>query len=271
MVEFGFLRTDEGMPRAKTAAQRAIELDPAIAEAHVSLAYIKSIYDWEWREAEALYRHALQLNPSYAAARHWYAIDFLALVGRLDEADQQMRIAGRLDPLSYLYEEATGYLLLMRREYEAAARQYCRLQALAPEFHRAYTALGRVYGFLGRYDDAIVQLRRGLELVGELPSIFGALGHIYGLAGRHAEAKAMMERLIELQPRRSVSPTCFALVHLGLGEREAALDQLERACSLRQLPITVINVHPVYDPLRSEPRFQALIERVGFAAAAKAP
>jgi len=270
MVEFGFLRTDEGMPRAKAAALRALELDNTLAEAHVSLAFILSVWDWQWRDAETHYLRALDLNPSYAGARHWYSIDFLALVGRLDEAEEQLHIGGRLDPLSFLYEESKGYLMMMRRDYEGAVRQYCRLQALAPEFHRAYTTMGRAYSFLGRYDDAINQLQKGLALAGEMPSIFAALGHIHGMAGRRAEALAMMERLIEMQARRSVSPTCFALVHLGLGEREAALDQLELACSKRQLPITVINVHPVYDPLRNEPRFQALIERVGFAQAAKA-
>jgi serine/threonine-protein kinase len=270
MVEFGFLRTDEGMPRAKAAALRALELDNTLAEAHVSLAYILSIWDWQWRDAEIHYLRALELNPSYAGARHWYAIDFLALLGRLDEADEQMQIASRLDPLSFLHEESAGYLMMMKRDYEGAVRQYCRLQALAPEFHRAYTTLGRAYAFLGRYDDAIAQLHRGLELAGELPSIFAALGQIYGMAGRRRDAEAMMQRLIDIQPRRSVSPTCFAIVHLGLGEHDAALTQLELACERRQLPITVINVHPLYDPLRNEPRFQAIIERVGFAAAAKA-
>lgn len=261
--EFGYAQPAEVMPRAKSAALRALELDSTLAEAHTSLALIRSLYDWEWHESETHYRRALELNPGYAQAHHWYAVDFLVLLARFDEAVIEILHARRLDPLSPGVNESAGFVLTTSRRFEEAVEHYRAVIQQSPEYFRAHTSLGRALGFLGRYDEAIASLLRGRELSDDVPSIYGALGQIYALAGREAEARRELSRLHELASRRSVSATCFALIHTGLGEHQKALDWLELSLQRRELPLTSIGVHPAYDALRREPRFKVMIQRIG--------
>lgn len=265
LVDFGHLHPREGMPRAKSAALRALELDATLAEAHTSLGFIRSLYDWEWKEAEAHYLRALELNPSYATAHHWYAVDYLANVDRIAEAFDHMRQARKLDPLSAALQSGEGLLLMLSRRYEEALEYLLRLSERLPDYHRVHTALGRVYGFLGRYEEACASLHRGIELAGELPNAYGALGQIYALAGREEDARRQLAKLEEIGARRSAPPTAFAFIHTGLGEYGRALDCLEEAAARRELPLSGLRVHPGYDALRGHARFQALLERVGLA------
>src|SRR5262249_28150054 len=166
-----------------------------------------SLYDWEWKEAEAHYVHAIELNPSYAAAHHWYSVDYLGLLARFEEAEREMRIARQLDPLSYLYVECEGYLHLLQRRYETAAAHYQGMKSMAPNFHRVYTSLGRSYGFMGRYEEAFVEFQHALTIAGELPSIYGAYGQNLAMAGKTDEARRLLIRLRELELVRTVAPT----------------------------------------------------------------
>ncbi|MCC6362959.1 MAG: hypothetical protein IT165_05510 [Bryobacterales bacterium] len=265
LVEFGLHAAGDLMPQAKTAALKALELDSTLAEAYTSLAFIRSLYDWEWTEAEGHYRRAITLNPGYATVHHWFSVDFLALHGRMDEALGEIKLARQLDPLSIILNESYGYVLLLCRRFEEALHHYSRLIEKEPGFYRAHTGLGRIFGFLGRYDDSISAYLRGRHLAPEVPSIAGALGQTYARAGREDEARRELQLLHEMSGRAAVSPTCFALIHAGLGENARAMDFLEEARDRRELPLTSVGVHPAYDSLREEPRFQKLLKRVGLA------
>lgn len=264
LVDYGLLHPTKGVPKVRAAATRAIELDPTLADAYPSLAVIRAHWDREWQDAEDLYRKAIGLNPGCATAHHWLATDFLAVVGRLDEGELELEIALQLDPLSSIIHEGRASFSIWRRQYDEAVRRYCEIREFDPTFYKAYTGLGRVYALQGKYTDALAMLEKGRALAGDVPNILGAMGEIFALSGDTASARGILARLTARALDSYVPSTCFARVHSGLGEAERALDWLEKGCEQRELPMAMLKVHPVYDPLRDEPRFQAVIERMRF-------
>lgn len=262
-AQYGLSDPAEFMPKAKAAALRALELEPSQAEALCSLGFIRSVYDWAWEDAELHYRRAIELNPGYATARLWYGIDFLALLGRFDEARLQLEVAWQLDPLSLIGKETQGYILLLERRYPEAVSAYQALIEEEPEFYKGYSALGRALTEAGRYREAIDAYQHARRLAGDIPNILGALGQTYALAGEVRRARSLLAELHALAANRYVTATCFALIHLGLRDRTAALDWLERSAERRELPLAALGVHPAYDELRSEARFAALLARIG--------
>ena len=263
LADYGIMHPSEAMPRAEDAAQRALALDPASAEANTALAFIHSVYDWKWQEAEALYRRAIALNPSFAQARHWFGADFLIRLGRFEEAEPHLQLARDLDPLSLITHDGSAYLRLLHRDYAGCERELEQIVALDPSFYKAYAGLGRVMSLTGRYEEGVVMFEKARRFAGNTPTLIAALGHTQALAGRTEEANRSLEQLHSLAEGRYVPSTSFAIVHLGLADHSRALDWLERACDQREVPLTLIGVHPLYDPLRTEPRFQALLKRVG--------
>jgi serine/threonine-protein kinase len=251
------------LPRAKAAAFRALEIDSTLAEAHTSLGLIRSLHDFEWEEAEQHYLHAIELNPGYATAHFWYGADFLTNLGRFDEAHDEVKLACELDPLTPIVKMCQGYLLFVSRRYQDATASYRFLLEEEPTFYKLHTALGRVLIHMGQYQKAIESLERGRALAGDVPNIFAALGQAYALAGDEQQARRMLEKLTGMARTRYVPCTCFAIVHTGLGENDLALEWLERSCELHELTLAVIGIHPAYDALRSEPRFDVLLKRVG--------
>lgn len=264
LVDYGLLHPTKGVPKVRAAATRAIELDPTLADAYPSLAVIRAHWDREWQDAEDLYRKAIGLNPGCATAHHWLATDFLAVVGRLDEGELELEIALQLDPLSSIIHEGRASFSIWRRQYDEAVRRYCEIREFDPTFYKAYTGLGRVYALQGKYTDALAMLEKGRALAGDVPNILGAMGEIFALSGDKASARGILAQLTARALDSYVPSTCFARVHSGLGEAERALDWLEKGCEQRELPMAMLKVHPVYDPLRDEPRFQAVIERMRF-------
>ncbi len=265
MVDYGMVHPAEGIPLAKAAATRAIQLDPNLAEAYPSLAMIRSLFDWEWEEAEALYRKAIALNPGYATAHHWISVDLLAMLGRFQEAAAEIEIALGLDPLSSILYEGRAFIFLLQRDYEAALRGYREILEFDPTFYKAYTSMGRAYAQMGRYPEALSMLEKGRSLGGDIPNILAAMGQVFASAGDHAAARGILAQLAARSADRHVPSTSFAVVHLGLGENEQALDWLEKGCGQRELPLAALKVHPLYDPLRGTPRFQALLQRMRLA------
>ena len=264
LVDYGLLHPTKGVPKVRAAATRAIELDPTLADAYPSLAVIRAHWDREWQDAEDLYRKAIGLNPGCATAHHWLATDFLAVVGRLDEGELELEIALQLDPLSSIIHEGRASFSIWRRQYDEAVRRYCEIREFDPTFYKAYTGLGRVYALQGKYTDALAMLEKGRALAGDVPNILGAMGEIFALSGDTASARRILAELTARALDSYVPSTCFARVHSGLGEVERALDWLEKGCEQRELPMAMLKVHPVYDPLRDEPRFQAVVERMRF-------
>ncbi len=265
MAEHGLALPSKVMPEAKAAALRALELDPLLGEAHASLGLIGSLYEWQWEEAGRHYRRAIELSPGYATARHWYACDYLALLGRTDEALAEMDIAIQLDPLSHVMHESLAYVLMLARRYEESLVQTEKVAELNPFFFKAYTHRGRIYIQMGRYAEAIELLEKGRALAPDIPSLVGALGQAHGLAGHTAKARAVLDELAGMAKTVHVPHTAFAVTHLGLGEKERALDWLEAGCAAHSLAVAPLKVHPVYDELRGEPRFQALLRKIGLA------
>jgi serine/threonine-protein kinase len=264
-ADYGLSSSAEMMPAAKAAARRALEIDPTLGEAHGSLGMIRSLYDWEWPEAEAHYRRAMELHPGYATARHWFAVDYLGVLGRFDEALEQIEVSMQLDPLSPIISEGKGYILMLARRYEEAVEQYRLTLEMDRYFYKGFTSMGRAYVHMGKYDEAIAMFEKGRSLAGDIPSILSALGQTYAMKGRSAEARRALEELIALSKRRHVHSICFALVHLGMGETAVALDHIEAACRNRELSLAGLKVHPAYDALRDEPRFRAVLRQVGLA------
>jgi TolB-like protein/tetratricopeptide (TPR) repeat protein len=262
LADYGFLDPGIAVPKARVSAEKALALDPQSTEANVSLAFVRSLFDWEWAEAEVLYRRAIQLNPGYSRARHWFGLDFLALLDRLDEAMPQLEMAHSLDPLSQIIQEGCGYLYVLRREYTKAVETYLHLIEMDPAFYKAYSSLGRALFMMKRYDEAILAFEKSRELAGPIPSILGALGHTLACAGRVKEARVLLGQLFEMSRTQWVPSACFAVLHLGLNDFENALTALETACDRREMAVTALRVHPMYDPLRSEPRFRRLLQQI---------
>ncbi|MCC6860293.1 MAG: hypothetical protein IT158_17120 [Bryobacterales bacterium] len=265
LAEYGAGAPVEMVVKALAAARRALEIDPTLAEANSSLGCILSVYEWQWREAERHFLRAIELNPGYVTAHHWYGSDHLAFLGRFDQAMEELEVARQLDPLSAILIENCGMVHMMKGQFDRAMDEYRKVLDLDPYFYKGYTAMGRVRALQGRYDEAVELLEKGWSLGGEVPSIISALGQVHGAAGRAEEARACLARLEQMSRRRYVPSTCFAIVYLGLGESSRVLDHLEMACERHDIPLASIGVHPIYQPLRGHPRFQQLLRRVGLA------
>jgi TolB-like protein/tetratricopeptide (TPR) repeat protein len=265
LTDYGVMRPSEAVALAKSAAESAIALDPELAEPHASLALVLGVVEWRWDDAERLYRRAIELNPGYAPAHHWLSVDHFAMQGRFEEALPEIQIAIDLDPLSNIILEGRGYIHVLMRRYEEALSYYQELLAFDPSFYKAYSSMGRAYSLMGRCEEAISCLDKARSLSGGVPSILAALAQNHALAGNSCRARELLAELEQLATQRYVTCTCFAVAHLGLGEKSRALEWLEKGCDRRESAMSALKVHPLYDPLRNEPRFQRLLERIGFA------
>jgi serine/threonine-protein kinase len=260
-VDFGFC-VPEAASKGKASALRAIELDPRLAEAWASLALIEVLSEWRWADAGDHFRTAIRLNPSYATARHWYGGDYLAALGRFEEALEQLRIARDLDPLSPVLVGSAADVLLFARRYEeciAMGRTMAELDPLAP---RAYTVQARAHLHSGRFAEAVAMFEKGRSLAGDLPTLLGALGQAHGYAGNLSEARQLLDVLREMARTRHIPATALAMIHIGLGENDEAIQVLAGAVERREPSVTALRVHPGYDPLRADERFEALVRKV---------
>ena len=271
LADYSLMAPAEAMPKAKHAAQRALELDPSRGEAWASLALIASLFEWEWEIAETHYLRAIELNPGYATVHMWYGIDHLAQLGRFEEAYREIELARQMDPWSSMNIESEGFLHLLAKEYDAAIQFYREALAVDRTFYKVWTSLGRALIQKGEYEEAIRMLEKGRSLGGAIPNVLAALGQAHALAGRPERARSFLEELRTLAGSRHVSSTCYAIIHMGLGEKELALQALETGCDRRELPMAALAVHPAYDSLRDEPRFAALVERLGLTSAMQSP
>ncbi len=253
---------------ARSAAKKALSIDPTLGEAETSLALITSVHDWEWESAGEHYRRAMELNPSYVTAYHWYGLDYCALLGRFAEAHRAAEIAIQLDPLTSIVRESTGHLYLLERNFVRAEEEYRELIAFDPLFYKAWSSLGRVMFFQGRYDEALEMLLKARSLAGNVPSLLGALGQTYAQCGQPEKARAILAEMDEMAQWRFVPMLARAVIHLGLGDEEAALDHLNIAYGQRELPLANLGIHPLWDPLRKHAAFKELLGKIGLQALA---
>jgi TolB-like protein/DNA-binding winged helix-turn-helix (wHTH) protein/Tfp pilus assembly protein PilF len=258
----GGLPPREAMPEAKAAALKAIEIDGTLAEAHTSLAMVRLLYDWDFAASEKEFRRALELDPDYAKAHHWYSHCLLPL-GRKEESLAESRRALELEPLDLNINVHLGWHYFYARQYGQAIAQYRGALELDPAFPQARRYAAWAYLQQGMHAEAIAGLRAALSVVGRNPVIEGELGHALAVAGRPREALAMLEDLRQLSSTRYVPAYSFALVYAGLGDRARALDALEKACGERSDYMPYLGLEPMLDALRAERRFTALVQRVG--------
>ncbi len=251
----------EGRRRAEEAASKALELDSTLAEAHSALGSVKQ-FSWDWDAAEREYKLAIELNPSYAHAYSFYA-GYLSSRGRVEESLAASTRARELDPLSFAISAQRGFLLGNARRYDEAIEQLRSVLAVDPNHFFAYWLLGHIYAFNGQLDEAVAAEEKAVSLSDRAPGALGMLGLVYGLAGRKSEARKVLNELLKLHERRYVTPVAIAYVYIGLGEKDQAFVWLEKAYQERSNYIAYLNVNPIGDSLRSDPRFDDMLRRVG--------
>jgi TolB-like protein/DNA-binding winged helix-turn-helix (wHTH) protein/Tfp pilus assembly protein PilF len=258
----GGLPPRQAMPEAKAAALKALQIDGTLAEAHTSLAIVHLLYEWDLAASEKGFRRAIELDPNYTTAHHWYSHCLLPL-GRTEESLAESKRALELEPLQLVVGIHLGWHYLYARQYDQAIEQFRKTLELDPAFPQALRYAAWAYLQKGMYPEAIAALRAAHNSRDRDPEIQGELGHALAVAGRRAEALAMLEGLGHLSATRYVSPYSVALVHAGLGERDQALVWLDKAYAERSDYMPYLRLEPMLDGLRSDRRFAALVGRVG--------
>ncbi len=232
----------DAFPKAKHAALRALEFDSTLAEAHASMAHIHFEFDHDWEAAEREYRRAIQLNPGYATAHHWYG-GFLSAMGRHDEALAHAETARTLDPLSLIIQTWIGLRYYFAGKHETAIAEYQKALELDPDFAPAHWHLGWAYEETGRFREAVARAERALAIDERSTLYLASLGHAYARAGKKNEARAVLSRLAEASRDRHVSAYHVAAIHVALGELNTGLDWLERAYEEQSPWIGYLGVH----------------------------
>ncbi len=258
---YGYLPPHPAYARARAAAHRALEIDPEIAEVYASLGWIAMWYDRDWPAAERHFLKAIQLKPDYPEAHLWYG-NLLACTGRFDEAVREMRRGQELEPLEPAPPTHVGWALYYARRFDESIKVLGDVVASDPEFSLSYMVLSGAYAAKKRWAEAIAAGRKFVELSSESVVSLSLLGLIYGLASRKDEASKILERMDELSKDRYVGPIFRASVWTGLGEKNKALEYLEKAYEERESFMGWLRVWPVFDSLRPEPRFQALLKKM---------
>ena len=252
-------RPRDVMPSAKAAAERALQLDDTLAEAHASLAAVLAWYDWDLVEAEKEFRRAIELNPSYATGHQWYS-NLLMYLGRIEEGLAETRRSLQLDPLSLIANTNVGINYYYLRRYDDATRQLRATLEMDPHFLPAHLWLGVTYAQRSMYREAVAEFRAAKDL----GPAYGKIGYVYALQGREEDARKVEEELWERSRHEYVSPTAFVWLYTAMGETEQALAWLEKAYEERDVwGLATLIIDPAADPLRSEPRFQELLRELG--------
>jgi serine/threonine-protein kinase len=249
----------ELLAKARAAAQKALELDESLAAAHSSMAVIK-LYEWDWSGAENEHKRALELIPNLAGEHGNYAL-YLSMMGRTAEALAENKRAQELDPLRISLKSGKAIILYFGQQYDEAIQVFQNVIKLQPDYAAAHLILGDTYAAKGRYEEAIAEYQKYISLNGETTSTLCYLGCAYAKSGKRNEALAILKKL--KTTKEYVSPAELAVLYVGLGDKEAALESLERSYRAHDLQMQYLKVDPHYDALRSEARFQDLMRKVG--------
>ena len=261
MGGYGFVPADEAFRKGKAAAAKALELAPNFSDAYTSMGFVSFYYDWNWNEAERLFKRALALNPNNKLAHEFYS-SFLHAMGRLNEAQAESRIAKELDPLdAWLYDDK-GWMLLSRRRPEQAIPEFRRAIELNPKFPAAHLSLAVAYIRIHEYDKARAEVQRAQQLGGDPTRVLEILGSVQALSGDRQGARESISKLINHQVSGRVSPYSIALIYTQLGEKKEALDWLEKAYKEKDTWIVWIGTLVEWDSLRYEPRFVDLVREL---------
>jgi serine/threonine-protein kinase len=249
-------------PKRKAYALRALEIDPTLSEAYAELAAFLFGFDWDWEAAENTLKKALEFKPPAVTARLHYAI-FLSALGRHDEALAEIRLAQELNPVDLVSHSGEGIYLFLARRYDEAIKQFNETIAMDPNFPIPYVWSALTYIEKGMVDEALVAGEKYTVLTGGSGLGVAVQGYIYARAGRRSEAQNIVEQLVQYSKQRYVPAIVVALIYAGLGETDLALEWLEKAYEQRDPQMFRIKVVPSFDPLRSDPRFIALLKKMG--------
>jgi serine/threonine-protein kinase len=270
LSDIGVVKPAEEMPKAKAAAQRAVDIDPTLSEAYTSRAFVKLAHDWDWLGAEADFKKALELNSKYPTAHQWYA-SYLMQMGKFGPAKAELENAHQLDPLSPIINSNLGHYAYYEHRYDEAIEHVNKTLEMVPDFWVAHHYRGLAYVMKGMHDEAIAEFRAVLGSPGEgqleegsvesNPEVAGSLAFAYATAGKRQEAEAILRRLHILSEKRYVSPRYLAIGYVGLDNKRAAIEQLEKAYDNRHPGLVLIRIDPLFDRLRSEERFEQLVKR----------
>lgn len=259
---FNSLSPKEGYPKARIAAMKALELDSNLAEAHTSLGTVKFFYDWDWSGADEEFRRAIEINPSYSDAHQVYSY-YLSAMGSFDDALTEIHRAQELDPLPLSNLIIAGDILRFQHHYDLALEQYQKALGMDPNSGLAHWAIGNAYINMRRYKEAVEEYEKAIPLSGESPDEVASLGYAYALLGKRREAMRIIRDLSERSNRSYVSPSLTASIYIGIGETDQSFEWLDKAYNGRDFFLVFLRVDPMFDTLRSDPRFADLVHRVG--------
>jgi TolB-like protein/DNA-binding winged helix-turn-helix (wHTH) protein/Tfp pilus assembly protein PilF len=258
--QYGVMTPREAFPKAKAAAIKALELDSTLGEAHNSLAFVLDGFDWDLDAGGKEFQRAIELSPGYATAHHWYAWH-LSLLGRFDEAIVEMRKAENLDPLSLIINADLAELLGLAHSYDEAIRQSLKTIEMDPNFALAHNQLAQAYLQKHMYAEAVAELQKAVKLSGDSPTCMANLARAYVASGRRSEAVKLLDDLKKRSNPGYSNASEIAMVYASLGDADQAMNWLEKGFEERFNPGVLLR--PGFDPLRSDPRFQNLLRRVG--------
>ncbi len=257
-----YLPPKDAFPKARVAAMAALRLDPELGEAHSPQAAVLWLYDWQWPEAQMEFKRSLALNPAHPTASHWYA-ECLMTMGRHSEAIARMKSSQDLDPLSLIISVAIGWAFYMAGQYEAAIEQLHRTVEMDPNYPVTYWILGLTLRKMGRHELAIAEGEKGVKLSGGSALMRAALAQTLATADRRKDALQILDDLTTLSKEKYVSPYFFAGIHVGLGEDDRAIEYLEKSYEEHSHWLIYLHIDPSMDRMRSNPRFQDLLRRIG--------
>ena len=260
----GYLPPKDAFPKAKVAALTALQLDPDLGEAHTALAAPLWLYDWQWIEAQKALRRSLQLNPHYPTSSHWYG-EYLMTMGCHEEAIDMMKKGRDLDPLSLIINLAIGWAFYMARRYDDAIAQFRRTVELEPNYPTTHWMFGLVLRKMGRYELAITEGEKGVKFSGGSSLMSAALAQTFAAAGRRSQAAEILDELTRLAKEKYIAPYFFAGIHAGLGENDRAIQYLEESYEERSHWLIYLHLDPRMDGLPSNPRFQDMSRRIASA------
>jgi len=259
----GWISPREGYPKAKAAAMKALQLDDSLSESHYAAGAIIMFYDLDWATAEQEYKRAIELNPGLELNYELYSYLLLAL-GRTDEAIAMANRGLQIAPLSVVLADDVASAYYIARRYDEAIQQYQKSVEVDPNHYGGVLGLGQVYEVKGMHEEAIREFQKAIVIGGRTSGALALLGHAYANSGKQAEAQKIVDELNEMAKQSYVSPYDLAILYVGLGDKERALEQLSKAYEDRAGWIIYLKVEPLLDPLRSEPRFAEIVSRVKF-------
>lgn len=250
------------MPKSKAAALRALEIDHGLGEAYTTLAYVETLYDWDWDKSAADFQRALALKPNYAQAHLWYAMH-LAAKRRHTESIAEVKRAQELDPLSLITNTSVGLMLYFAGRYDEAIQQFYNVLELDPDFFVAHWELGLAYEEKKMFAQARSEIEKARALSPDNPTILESLAEVDALSGRKTQARGVLHQLTQAQQKHFVSPCVIALLDTALGDKDAAFQALEKAFEQRDNNLIFLNVDPALRALRADSRFPKLLQRIG--------